>query len=168
MMLAAVSFAPRMSTEGTNGDPPPNAPPHTRFSAGVGYAVAAAIGFGFAFWWLGFHVGRDVGGAASVWVVRVTTLVAVLLVAAPARQSIRLPRGSVWWLLVSVGVTDTVAFVANNTGMQLGHVAVVTVLSSLYGAVTVLLSAIFVRDHIAKSQWLGIALIFAGIVLVNL
>jgi drug/metabolite transporter (DMT)-like permease len=52
--------------------------------------------------------------------------------------------------------------------MRLGHVSVVTVLSSLYGAVTVLLGAIFVHERIGKSQWCGIALIFGGIVLVNL
>lgn len=67
-----------------------------------------------------------------------------------------------------VGLIDTAAFVANNAGMRLGHVSIVTVLSSLYGAVTVLLGAIFVRERIGKSQWCGILLIFTGIVLVNL
>ena len=166
MMLAAISFAPHSANPQTNT--PMSAAARPRLSAGVGWAVAAAVGFGFAFWWLGFHVVREVGGAGSVWVVRLTTLVALLLIAAPAKQDMRLPRGSVWWVLVIVGITDTTAFIANNTGMQLGHVAVVTVLSSLYGAVTVLLSAAFVRDRVAGSQWFGIALIFGGILLVNL
>jgi uncharacterized membrane protein len=172
MMLAAVSFTPHDSASASGGSDGATSPARlsagARLSSGVSWAIAAAIGFGFAFWWLGFHVVREVGGAASVWVVRVTTLAGLLLVAAPTRQSVRLPRGSVWWLLVIVGLTDTAAFVANNTGMQLGDVAVVTVLSSLYGAVTVLLSAVFIRDRIAASQWFGIALIFFGIVLVNL
>ena len=80
----------------------------------------------------------------------------------------RIPRGNFWWLLVAVGVTDTAAFVANNAGMAVGHVSVVSVLSSLYGAITVLLSWIFLRERVGASQWLGIFLIFAGIVFVSL
>jgi drug/metabolite transporter (DMT)-like permease len=108
------------------------------------------------------------GGLASVWVIRITTCLALIVAARPTRSSIALPRGTVWWLLVVEGIVDTSAFIANNSGMKMGHVSVVTVLSSLYGAVTVLLGAIFVREHIARTQWCGIFLIFAGIVLVNL
>ena len=50
----------------------------------------------------------------------------------------------------------------------MGHVAVVSVLASLYGAVTVLLSWVFLREQIERSQWLGIVLIFVGIVFVSL
>ena len=32
------------------------------------------------------------------------------MVALPARQSLKLPRGTVWWLLATVGVLDTSAF----------------------------------------------------------
>jgi uncharacterized membrane protein len=63
---------------------------------------------------------------------------------------------------------DTAAFIANNAGLHTGQVAVVSVLASLYGAVTVLLSWIFLRERLEPSQWFGIALIFAGIVLVSL
>jgi uncharacterized membrane protein len=51
--------------------------------------------------------------------------------------------------------------------MQMGLVSVVSVLASLYGAVTVLLAWIFLRERLEISQWFGIAMIFAGIVLVS-
>jgi drug/metabolite transporter (DMT)-like permease len=140
----------------------------TRLVRGAGWAILSAFGFGLMFWWFGFHVVRDIGGAASVWVARLTSFFALLLAAVPLRRDISLPRGNVWWLLAVVGFVDTAAFVANNVGMRLGHVSIVSVLSSLYGAVTVLLGAIFVREPLRKTQWCGIALIFAGIVLVNL
>jgi drug/metabolite transporter (DMT)-like permease len=41
------------------------------------------------------------------------------------------------------------------------------VLSSLYGAVTVALAAIFLREHISRWQWAGIVSIFAGIYLIS-
>ncbi|MGA8023452.1 MAG: DMT family transporter, partial [Candidatus Acidiferrales bacterium] len=108
------------------------------------------------------------GSAVSVWVMRLTVLVSLAVVAAPVGQSIQLPRGGVWWLLLAVGVLDTAAFVANNAGLSTGQVSVVSVLASLYGAVTVLLSWIFLRERLERSQWLGIVLIFGGVVMVSI
>ncbi len=162
IILAALSFAP------ASAEDPSQSSARTRLVRGAGWAIVSAVGFGLMFWWLGFHVVRQIGGPASVWVVRLTTFLALLVAAASVPAKTALPRGKVWWLLITIGLVDTTAFVANNTGMRLGHVSIVTVLSSLYGAVTVLLGAIFVREHLRKTQWCGIALIFAGIVLVNL
>ena len=51
--------------------------------------------------------------------------------------------------------------------MRIEQVAIVSLLGSLYGAVTVALTAIFLREGIAPLQWSGIAAIFLGIVLMN-
>ena len=66
-----------------------------------------------------------------------------------------------------MGLTDTAAFVMNNFGMQIEQVAVVSVLASLYGAVTVGLAAIVLREYVSRWQWLGIVSIFAGIFLIS-
>ena len=131
-------------------------------------AVSAAIGYGVMFWWLGFHVVPLVGSAVSVWVVRITTFSTLALVGIPTRQSLPLPRGSVWWLLLVVGLTDTSAFVLTTPEWAWGTSRSSACLSSLYGAVMVLLSRIFLRERIERSQWFGIFLIFVGIVLVSL
>ena len=52
-------------------------------------------------------------------------------------------------------------------GMQLEQISVVSVLSSLYGAVTVALAALVLRERIAGRQWVGIVFIFAGIYLLS-
>ena len=137
-------------------------------SRGVGWAIAAAVGFGVMFWFLGFHVLPVVPAPVSVWVMRGTAIVALGMVAAPGRQSLKIPSGVVWWGLFAAGILDTGAFLANNAGLQLGQVSVVSVLASLYGAVTVLLAWMFLRERLEISQWCGIAMIFAGIVLVSL
>ena len=137
-------------------------------SKGVGWAIAAALGFGVMFWFLGFRVLPVVAAPVSVWVMRGTSIVALGLVALPVRQSLKLPSGIVWWGLFAAGILDTCAFLANNAGLRLGQVSVVSVLASLYGAVTVLLAWIFLRERLEISQWCGIAMIFAGIVLVSL
>jgi drug/metabolite transporter (DMT)-like permease len=136
-------------------------------SRGVGWALLAALGFGVLFWFLGFYVVPAVGPTISVWVIRLTSFSVLALAAIPTRQSLKLPSGSVWWLLAAVGFLDTAAFVANNAGLHTGQVSVVSVLASLYGAVTVILAWIFLREKLERSQWLGIILIFAGIVLVS-
>jgi drug/metabolite transporter (DMT)-like permease len=140
----------------------------SRMSRGVGWAILAAVGFGVMFWFLGFHVVPLVGDAVSVWVMRLTALVSLAVVALPARQSIRLPHGGVWWMLAAVGFMDTAAFVANNAALHIGPVSVVSVLASLYGAVTVLLAWIFLRERLERTQWLGIILIFVGVICVSI
>jgi drug/metabolite transporter (DMT)-like permease len=164
VLLAAMSFAPKASAASDSNGRPSGA----HLSRGVGWAVLAAVGFGFMFWFLGFHVVPLVGDVVSVWVMRLTALVSLAVFALPARQSIRFPHGQVWWMLAAVGLMDTAAFVANNAGLHIGPVSVVSVLASLYGAVTVLLSWIFLRERLERSQWLGIFLIFIGIVCVSI
>ena len=175
VILAATSFAPQAKSAAATAVTPTGSATvadvetaHAHLSKGVGWAIFAALAFGVMFWFLGFYVVPLVGSAVSVWVMRLTALVSLAVVAAPVGQSIRLPRGGVWWLLLAVGVLDTAAFVANNTGLSTGQVSVVSVLASLYGAVTVLLSWIFLRERLERSQWLGILLIFAGVVMVSI
>jgi drug/metabolite transporter (DMT)-like permease len=168
--LGGRSFSSDKELASPSGVSTPEANPSARahLSKGVGWAIVAGVLFGFLFWFLGYYVVPVVGGTVSVWVIRLTSFSALLLCAGPARQSLRIPRGNVWWLLAAVGVMDTAAFIANNAGLHTGQVAVVSVLASLYGAVTVLLSWIFLRERLDPSQWFGIVLIFAGIVLVSL
>lgn len=164
VILAATSFAPDVTHPhvGTPGHS------HAHLSKGVGWAILSGLGFGILFWFLGFYVVPAVGSVVSVWVIRLTSMSILALAAAPTRQTLVLPRGSVWWLLAAVGIMDTAAFVANNAGLHTGQVSVVSVLASLYGAVTVLLSWIFLRERLDRSQWLGVFIIFVGMVLVSL
>jgi drug/metabolite transporter (DMT)-like permease len=164
VILASTSFSP-LQKKNPEADEKLSA---AHLSRGVGSAIAAALGFGVMFWFLGFHVLPAVGAPVSVWMMRLTAIVSLGLVAAPAGKSLALPRGMVWWAVFAAGVLDTAAFLANNAGMQMGLVSVVSVLASLYGAFTVLLAWIFLRERLEMSQWFGIALIFVGIVLVSL
>jgi len=70
--------------------------------------------------------------------------------------------------LYSMAFFDTAAFALSNFGMRIEQVTIVSLLGSLYGAVTVALAAIFVCERIAPLQWSGIAAIFLGIVLMNI
>jgi len=136
-------------------------------SRGMGWAIAASIGFGLLFWLLGIRIVPRVGAVQAVWMIRMTSTVLTAAIILLSKQPIHLPRGKVRWMALSMGAFDTLAFVLSNRGMQMEQVAVISVLGSLYGAVTVGLAAIFLREHLSRWQWAGIMTIFAGIYLIS-
>ena len=137
-----------------------------RSGKGIGWALSSAVGFGVLFWLLGTHVIPRVGAPQTVWMIRLTCTVIVTAVILLVRQPIGLPRNT-RWMSLGMGAGDTSAFVLSNRAMQLEQVAVVSVLGSLYGAVTVALAAIVLREHVSRWQWTGIAAIFSGIYLMS-
>jgi drug/metabolite transporter (DMT)-like permease len=135
---------------------------------GIGTALCSALGFGFLFWLLGVRIVPVTGATQTVWVIRLTSSIVTALVILSIKRPISFPRSGpipVW--LAAMGALDTGAFVLNNFGMQIEQVAVVSVLASLYGAVTVGLAAIFLRENVSRWQWLGIVSIFVGIFLIS-
>src|SRR6516165_4728660 len=134
---------------------------------GIGWALFSAAGFGVMFWLLGIRVVPSLGGAPSVWMIRMTSFSLTALVILAARRSLAPPsRKDAHWIL-GIGALDTCAYVLNNLGMQREQISVVSVLASLYGAVTVALAALILREPVSRLQWLGIVSIFAGIFLIS-
>jgi drug/metabolite transporter (DMT)-like permease len=168
VILASVSLA---SLQPTSALPLVEVSPKAKTAflpPGIASALLAAVAFGFTFYVVGFQVTPHLGGFASVWFVRLTTLWVLPLVALTTHQSTSIPRGSVWWFIAGVGILDTIAFVCNNLGLATDQVSVVTILASLFSAITVILAWIFLEERLHWSQWLGILIIFVGIVLVSL
>jgi drug/metabolite transporter (DMT)-like permease len=138
-----------------------------RSGRGIGWAIFAAVGFAVLFWLLGTRVIPRVGAVQTVWMIRLTSSVLSAAAILVSKQPVRLPRGEVRWMVLGMGVFDTGAFVLSNLGMKMEQVAVITVLSSLYGAVTVGLAAFFLKEHVSRWQWTGIVTIFVGIFLIS-
>jgi len=135
---------------------------------GVAWALCSACGFGTLFWLLGNRAVSRVGAPQAVWMIRLTCVLLTAVILVAAKQPVSLPRGDVRWYVWAMGLLDTSAFVLSNRGMQMEQVAIVSVLGSLYGAVTVGLASIFLKEHVAKWQWAGIVTIFLGIFLISL
>jgi drug/metabolite transporter (DMT)-like permease len=127
----------------------------------------AATSFGVLFWLLGVRVIATTGPFAALWLIRMTGSLASLSVLLLRRMPVLKSLGASNWQPPLMGLLDTGAFALSNRGMQIEQISIVTVLSSLYGAVTVLLAAIFLRERIALLQWVGIIAIFAGIALIG-
>jgi drug/metabolite transporter (DMT)-like permease len=134
---------------------------------GVGWALMAAVVYGVMFWLLGIRVVPLLGGVPTVWIIRLTCVIPAAVVILIAGKSMAPPlrKDSPW--ILGVGILDTSAYVFNNLGMQLEQISVVSVLASLYGAVTVGLAALLLHERVSRLQWVGIVSIFAGIVLIS-
>ena len=135
--------------------------------AGIGWAILSGVGFGVMFWLLGIRVVPLLGSAPSVWLIRLTSLVLTAGVMLLTRRPVALPGGGANRWILGVGILDTSAYVLNNFGMQHEQVSVVSVLASLYGAVTVGLAATILGEKVSRWQWMGVVAIFVGIVLIS-
>jgi len=166
LILAGVVLVARGEASVNEVATPDN--PARRPSRGIGWALVSAIGFGVLFWFLGERIVPAVGFAATVWLIRLTSSLLTVLVILALKQTLALPQeSSTRGLLLGMGLLDTGAFVLNNRGMELEQVSIVSVLGSLYGAVTVLFAAIFLRERLTRAQWCGIVAIFGGIALIS-
>jgi len=134
---------------------------------GVSWAILSALCFGVMFWLLGLRVVPALGSAPSVWMIRLTSAIATALAMVVFRQSLAAPKRSDYPWILGVALLDTSAYVFNNFGMAREQTSVVSVLASLYGAVTVALAAIFLRESVSRLQWVGITAIFVGIFLIS-
>lgn len=156
--MAPPSGAPNSSVDAERG--------RSGLAPGVPWAMSAAAGFGLVYWMLGFQVVPAWGALSTVWLQRLLGVCTLALVQPLLRQSL-LPPANAWRLVTGVGVLDAAGFLACSAGLESEQVGIVTVLASLFGAVTLLLAWIFLRERLVPRQWIGIAAIFAGIILIN-
>lgn len=68
-----------------------------------------------------------------------------------------------WPLILLIALVDTLGYVFVYAGLSLenGEFAIVT--SSAHSVVTILLARIFLREQVVPLQWLGVAIVIAGI-----
>jgi drug/metabolite transporter (DMT)-like permease len=154
--LAGVILASREPIE--EGGAPTN-------RASIGLALVAAAGFGT------FFVGVDKASASAEvpWVMLVqrgcslVLLVAAALVARPS-----LPRdGASVAALGVIGLLDLGANGLYALATTHGLLSVVSVLGSLYPAVTVVLARLVLAERIARVQEAGVVLALAGVVAIS-
>jgi drug/metabolite transporter (DMT)-like permease len=166
--LAGIVVVVRGETAPPEGEGASPIPPGKKASTGIGWACLAALGFGILFWLLGARVVPRVGFASTVWMIRLTSVVLTAVAILALRQPLGFPRrGPVSGWILGMGVLDTGAFVLNNLGMQLEQISIVSVLASVYSAVTVVLATIFLHERLSVTQVFGIVSIFAGVALIS-
>ena len=141
------------------------APGATRaVSAGVGLALIAALGFGFYFVFLG--AGADDSVPWTVLVARLTSSALALSAVLAVGATLRVERALLVPVL-AVGLCDTGANVLFALASTRGLLSVVSVLTSLYPAVTVALAAFILRERVSRGQLAGGGAVLAGAALIS-
>jgi drug/metabolite transporter (DMT)-like permease len=85
-----------------------------------------------------------------------------------SRTSFKVGDTSAWPFLILNGVFDIAGNIFFILSGQAGRLDVASVLSSLFSGVTVMLAWIFLKEHLTRNQWIGVASALAAIVLMTL
>lgn len=130
---------------------------------GVVDGTLAGLGFGLLFVFLG-QIGDD-AGLMPLAVSQLTSIVSVVVTATVLRQA-WMPRSRAAWSAVVMGPLGATAQGAFLYASQHGLLSVVSVISSLYPASTVVLAAVVLREKILPWQAVGLITAAAAVALV--
>jgi drug/metabolite transporter (DMT)-like permease len=127
-------------------------------------AVLAGVGFG------GFFIFITLAGPKLTFtplIISRTTflcITTVILISQKGKVGSAIANPVVWL----TGFFDAGGNALYMLAKQFTRLDVAVVLSSLYPAITVLLSRIFLKEKITPSQWLGVGLCFAAVILISI
>lgn len=156
--VALVSAVPHRSSEEW-------AAPHLP-RRGLPEAIGAGLAFGAFF--LTFNEAGDAGGGAWPLVAsRTVSVLALTSVALLGRRPVAIPR-RIRPAVAATGVLDTSANLFFLIASRRGFVSIVSVLTSLYPATTVLLARTILKERMSLTQVAGLGAAAAGILLITL
>jgi drug/metabolite transporter (DMT)-like permease len=135
-----------------------------RFAAGILPALGAAMGFG------AFYVVMDLAGAVDpLWaamVSRLSFLLFLLPVVLTKRPCLKIKTTHLP-AVFAIGILDGTAALAYTTATTKGLMSLVSVISSLYPAVSVILAALFLKEQLRGLQLIGVVLAILGVALIS-
>ncbi len=156
LALAGIVLVSRATGRGSSGGTPS--------TAGIGFALISALGFGV------FFVALHQAGSADLWwavFVQRATGVGIL---AAAALLIR-PRLAVGWSAVpqlgAAGILDVSANALYTASSTLGLSSLAAVIASLYPVVAVLLARVVLQERLSLVQHAGVASALAGVALIS-
>jgi drug/metabolite transporter (DMT)-like permease len=141
------------------------AAPKPAVRASIGLALLAAVGFG-TFFVLIDSATEDAGAPWALLAVRIADVVVLGTAALVMRPALASGLRDAAPLLV-LGSLDFLATAFFALATQEGLLSVVSVVGSLYPAVTVVLARIVLSERVARSQEAGVAITLAGVVAIS-
>jgi drug/metabolite transporter (DMT)-like permease len=107
------------------------------------------------------------GSQFTILLLRQTALVIMVLVFLATRRSPRLSSPASLRWIIPIAVLDTFATWFLNIGLASGLASVVSVITSLYSVVTIVLGYVLLSERISRPQQLGIGFTLVGVVLAS-
>jgi drug/metabolite transporter (DMT)-like permease len=129
----------------------------------VALAIAGACAFGISL----YGTGRAGTIFPSAWVVLSARLIGAVVIAAPMALRGRLEATRrAWPLLVGSGVAEVVGFFSYTDGSRHG-IAVASVLSSQFAALTALGAFLLFKERLSRLQLLGVVVVLCGVAVLS-
>ena len=135
---------------------------------GLWWSVAAAIGFGVAGFLLGF-LSQEAGWIPGVWGSRVAMLAFYVPMAVVLRHDLRrFHVGAGLWIALLAGAADLLGVTSYAAGAERGYVSIVLAASAVFPLIAVALSMATFHERLVPNQYVGIALVVSGLLLLGL
>jgi len=125
------------------------------------FAVLSMLGYSAAIV-LGQKAGVSVGEIEATWLSRVTALLILLPFLLSERKTQPL-TGRHWAGIFVMGGLDVLGVIAINASGHLPGKDFAGIGISAYGAVSVILAMIFLKEKVSRGQWFGLALIVGAV-----
>jgi drug/metabolite transporter (DMT)-like permease len=145
-----------------------------RMHAGLPWAIASTLLFGVATYVMGW-ASKEAGFLPSLWFGRLSMMTVFLIAAlivwlrsrsGPAHEGE--PARRAVGLAVLVGVVELLGTIAYARGAEVGLVSIVTAASATYPLIPVFGGVALLHERPAPNQYLGVALVIAGLVVLGL
>jgi drug/metabolite transporter (DMT)-like permease len=135
---------------------------------GILLAVLAMTFVGVFLFWIAYYT-EELGWLVPILLGRVFTGV-FLVAAVAAGLDWRLADRSrlVLGLIAAIAFLDTVGYVAFNVGVQNAETSLVATAAAPYAVVPIIAGVAFLHERPAPSQWVGVAAVIGGMVLLGL
>ena len=135
---------------------------------GVAVAFAAMIAFG-VFYYSIASLSRDLGWFLPIYLIRMFTAVWVspLAIFLTPESGERVTPGLAMAIL-AIGAIEIGGMFAFARGAEIGIVAIVAAVSAPYTLVPIAGGLAFLRERLHPAQWLGIASVVAGVILISI
>jgi drug/metabolite transporter (DMT)-like permease len=134
-----------------------------RQGAGTIEGIGAGVGFGV------FFILIANSDSAELWTLtfaRLASISVIITIALVSRASLRPGKGS-GRLILGAGTIDMVANLLFLMAERRGLLTLVSVVTALYPASTVVLARIFLLERLSRTQWIGLFLAAVGVALIS-
>jgi len=138
-----------------------------RIIEGADYGVASCVCAGLGLFSLGV-IAPVLGSILTVVILKLAETVIAFFMLIVLSNKLKRPSRQTWMWLLIIGASDAGGFATYNVGVLAAgsNLPIVVTLSSLLGAVTVILARIFYKERLEKIQILGIVIIFAAVAII--
>ena len=135
--------------------------------AGIAFALLAMALLGGFVFGVAYH-SEALGWLVPIFLARAATTILLLAVAARAGE-LDLPDRSPGLLgtIVALALLDTGGYVAFNLGIRHADTSIVATASAPYAVIPIIMGVAVLHERPAPVQWLGVALVLAGLVLLG-